>query len=180
MSSPLRSTSAARLVILGFGEKEEWALLAEAELVDQGLVPLEVAFLQIREPPPAAAHELEQSTTGMMVVPVHLEVLRQVADAVGQERDLDLGRARVLLMPAMLTHQRCGTLPHDCHPALSVLSYSRVIRGRVPCGVGRVKACSHSGVSSRESRHPPSAASITPLTWPAASSTRAISLARCA
>ena len=41
------------------------------------------------------AHEFQESTPGMMILFVGLEVLCEVTDSVTQEGNLDLGRARV-------------------------------------------------------------------------------------
>src|SRR5262245_17786634 len=69
---------------------ERSTLLPQTESLDDALVALKVASAQIVEHAPTLAHELEQATTGMMVALVRLEVLRQIRDPIGQERDLDL------------------------------------------------------------------------------------------
>ena len=43
----------------------------------------------------ALRHELEQATTGMIVLDVGLEMLGQVGDALGEDRDLHLGRTGI-------------------------------------------------------------------------------------
>src|SRR5437762_3748111 len=110
------------------GEKEgrkDGELLADPELLDHALVTLEVASLEVVEQAATLSHELEQPTTGVVVLAVHLEVLRQVPDAVGEERDLHLGRPGVARVPAVRLHDFRGALLHDCHPALFVSFVSR-------------------------------------------------------
>jgi hypothetical protein len=51
---------------------------------------LKIARTQVVEHASALAHELEQATTGMMVALMRLEVLGQIRDPIGQERNLDL------------------------------------------------------------------------------------------
>ena len=46
----------------------------------------------------ATADQEQESPTGMVVVLVHLEVLGQVGDPLGEHRDLNLRRAGVALM----------------------------------------------------------------------------------
>ena len=64
------------------------ALLADAEPVDDGLVPREVAPLDVVEESSTLAYELQQPATGMVILAMCLEVLGQIPDAIGQERDL--------------------------------------------------------------------------------------------
>src|SRR4051794_9491513 len=77
-------------------------LAAEAELLDEGAVALEILALQVVQEPAAAADELEQATTGVVVVLVRAQMLGQCVDPLGQHRDLDFGRARVRLVLAEL------------------------------------------------------------------------------
>src|SRR3954447_11948723 len=77
-------------------------LAAQAELLDEGAIALEILALQVVQEAPAAPDELEQSTTGVVVVLVRAEVLGQLVAALGQHRDLDFGRAGVRLVLAEL------------------------------------------------------------------------------
>src|SRR5581483_2531106 len=73
-------------------------LAAEAELLDEGAVALEILALQVVQEPAAATDQLEQATTRVVVVLVRAQVLGQGVDPLGQHRDLDFGRARVRLV----------------------------------------------------------------------------------
>src|SRR5690606_21102468 len=72
-------------------------LAAQAELLDQGLIATLVLALQVVEQAAALRNQSEQTTTGMVVLLVVLEVLGQVADALGKDRHLDFRRAGVAL-----------------------------------------------------------------------------------
>src|SRR5436309_2333804 len=76
------------------------ALFAETELLDHHPVALDVGGLQIVEQPASLTDHSEQPAPTVMVALVHLEVLRQVFDAFGQERDLDFRGPRVRLVGA--------------------------------------------------------------------------------
>src|SRR5262249_13935362 len=62
----------------------------------------DVGLVQVVQQPAALTHEQQQATTRVVVVLVLLEVLRQVADAVAEQRDLDLGRTGVALLGRVL------------------------------------------------------------------------------
>jgi hypothetical protein len=62
----------------------------------------------------------------MVILRVELEVLRQVTDAIRQERNLYLGRSRVAGRTLVRLQDRLLALLDDCH-FLSVFSFSRVI-----------------------------------------------------
>ena len=66
------------------------ALLADAEPVDDGLVPREVAPLEVVEESSTLAYELQQPATGMVILTMCLEVLGEVDDPIGEKRNLHL------------------------------------------------------------------------------------------
>src|ERR1700737_3854188 len=82
------------------------SLLPDAEPFDQLLVALGVLGLQIVEEPPPLADQLEQAAPRVVVLLVGLEMLGQVMDALGEQRDLHLGRAGVALVGAELLDDR--------------------------------------------------------------------------
>src|SRR5690606_32094611 len=61
---------------------------ADAEAVDQRTEALDVLLGEVLQQPAALADEDQQTTAGVVVVLVGLEVLRQVGDATGQQGDL--------------------------------------------------------------------------------------------
>src|SRR6266478_1306515 len=76
-------------------EERAGSLLADPQPLDEALVTLEIAPLQVVEKPAPLPHELQQTTTGVVVLAMHLEVLGQVPDTIAEERDLHLGRTGV-------------------------------------------------------------------------------------
>ena len=79
------------------------ALLAEAQLGDDGPVALYVLLVQVRELPTALTNHFEESSSRVVVVPVYAQMLRQVVDPVSQHCNLKLHGTcvrRVVLMLA--------------------------------------------------------------------------------
>src|SRR5437899_2433826 len=74
--------------------------LAQAELLDQRSVPLEVGALEVCEKAPAATYEHQQAAARVVIFALLAQVLCEVVDALGQQRDLDLRGARVRLAVA--------------------------------------------------------------------------------
>src|SRR5205823_6438257 len=77
-------------------------LAAQAELLDEGSIALEVVLLQVIQEAAALAYELEQPTSRVVVVLVGAQMLGQVVDPLRQHRDLDLRRTGVGLVAAVL------------------------------------------------------------------------------
>ena len=77
-------------------------LLTQTEAADQALVAVAIRLGQIVEELVALADHLEQTAARRVVVAVSLEVLRQLDDAAGEERDLHFGRARVIVGAAVV------------------------------------------------------------------------------
>ena len=65
-------------------------LAAQTQLLDQGLVTPGVVTPEIIQQPSPLAHQLEQAATRVMILLVRLEVLGELVDPLGQDRDLDL------------------------------------------------------------------------------------------
>src|SRR5690349_13944976 len=83
----------------------EHVLAAQAELLDESAIALEIRLLQVPEEPATPADELEQPAARVVVLRMGAEVLGQVVDALRQHRHLHLGRAGVLPVPAVLRDQ---------------------------------------------------------------------------
>src|ERR1022692_4198532 len=77
-------------------------LAAQAELLDQGAIALEVVLLQVVQEAAPPADELQQPSARVVVVPVRAQMLRQLVDALRQHRYLHLRRAGVGLAAAVL------------------------------------------------------------------------------
>src|SRR4029077_872726 len=72
---------------------------------DQGAVTLQVVSLQVAKDAAALAHHLQQAAARVMVLAVGAQVLGELVDALGEQRDLDLGRSGVLARTAVLADQ---------------------------------------------------------------------------
>ena len=80
-------------------------LAAEAEIGDQRAVALEVGALEVAEQAAAAADQHQQAAARVVVLAVLAQVLGELVDPLGEQRDLDLGRAGVGVGPAVLADQ---------------------------------------------------------------------------
>ena len=69
-------------------------LLAQAQLADDLLVTVEVLALQVVQQAAALADHLQQTLSRVVVLGVDLEVLGQVLDSPGEQRDLDFRATR--------------------------------------------------------------------------------------
>ena len=72
---------------------------SEAELLDQGAVPIDVFALEIIQQATALTHDLEKTASRMMILRVRPEMLLESRDPLRQERDLYLGRAGIGVAP---------------------------------------------------------------------------------
>src|ERR1035438_9548660 len=80
-------------------------LLADTEFGNDRLVALGIVFLQVVEQATALADQHEQAAARAVVFLVRLEVLRQLANAFTEQRDLDFGTAGIAWMRAVLVDE---------------------------------------------------------------------------
>src|SRR5438105_3847739 len=78
------------------------SLAPEPQLLDEGPVALQVVSLEIVQKPAAAADELEQPATRVVILRMRPQMLGELVDARREERDLNLRRARVRQVAAVL------------------------------------------------------------------------------
>src|SRR5690606_24274908 len=76
---------------------ERSTLLAKAELRDERAIACLVLALEIIEQRAALVDQHQQAAARMIVLGVRLEMFGEVGDPFGQDRDLHLGAARVVL-----------------------------------------------------------------------------------
>src|SRR5450830_218425 len=86
-------------------------LLAETETLYELVIPLGVFLLEVLQKPPTPSDEHQQPAPRVVVLRVRLEVVRQVRDAVGEQRDLDFWRAGILLVGLVITDDLRLVLP---------------------------------------------------------------------
>eukprot|EP01035_Chromulina_nebulosa_P055675 gene55675-76309_t len=70
-------------------------LLAKAELRDDGGIALAVLVTEVIEQATTLVDEHQQTAARMVVLRVGLEMFGEVADALGEDRDLYFGRTRI-------------------------------------------------------------------------------------
>lgn len=69
-------------------------VVANTELLDECAVLFDVALLDVLQEAATLTNELHQATTGVIVLLVGLQMLGKIANALGEDSDLDLGGAR--------------------------------------------------------------------------------------
>jgi hypothetical protein len=106
---PLLAKDARNGAPLEWGADGTWfrakQLLADAEFGDDRLVALGIVFLQVVEQATALADQHEQATARAVIFLVRLEVLRQLANAFAEQRDLDFRAAGIACMRAVLVDE---------------------------------------------------------------------------
>jgi hypothetical protein len=65
-------------------------LFSQPQLLNQGPVTFDILIFQVVQEPPALAHQLDQTPTGVMILGVRLEMVSQVSDPLAQDGYLHL------------------------------------------------------------------------------------------
>lgn len=73
--------------------------------MDDALITFGIVFLQVVEQTAAFADQHKKTAARTMVFLVRFKVLRQLTDALAQQRDLDFGTARIGGMRAVLVNE---------------------------------------------------------------------------
>jgi len=82
-------------------------LVAQLELLGNGLVTADVLALQIFEQAAALTNHHQQPATGAVILLVGLQMFRQMVDPLREQRDLDVGRTGVFNMQLKLFNRLC-------------------------------------------------------------------------
>ena len=77
-------------------------LLSDVQLLDDRAVTLDIDLLQVCKKISSVTDHLEKSAAAVVVLVVSLEVLGESVDAIGKDRDLNLGRTGVALVGLVL------------------------------------------------------------------------------
>ena len=96
-------------------------LLTDAKLGDNGTIALNVVLRHIVQQTTALADHLEQTHTAVVVLLVHLQVLGELIDPLGEDRDLHLGGAGIALV-GLVVLDNSGFLVLGNHDFLLFLS----------------------------------------------------------
>ena len=90
---------------MGKRQKEEFSsfrlllkLLSNVELFDDRTIAVDVYLGQVVQKISSVTNHLQQTATGVMIIGVLLQMLGQLIDPSGQDRDLDLGRTSVCIV----------------------------------------------------------------------------------
>src|SRR5690625_133547 len=105
----------------------------DTEALDQRAVARLVADLHIVQQLAALADHLEQTTARVIVLLVILEVLGQIIDALGQDRNLHFGRAGIALLGRIFLDQLFLARGRDRH----LVSFQPVSRDFASAGLSR-------------------------------------------
>src|SRR6202023_3752517 len=90
-------------------------LAPDAKAFDQRLMPRLGLRLAVVEELPALRHKLEQTTARVIVFRMRLEMFGQIHDPLGQDRNLDLGRAGIARLQSIVFQQRLFALRCNRH-----------------------------------------------------------------
>ena len=82
-------------------------LVAQFQLFRNGLVAAQILALEVIQKAPALADHHEQPAARAVVFFVGLQMLRQMIDALRQQRDLHIRRTRVAVMCLKLLYRLC-------------------------------------------------------------------------
>ena len=88
-------------------------LLAQVELLDNGLVPVRGSPLQIIQKTPSSSYQFKQTATRRMIFPVTFQMVSQKINPVRQQRDLNVGATGVLIVQLKRAQIYCFTRCHN-------------------------------------------------------------------
>jgi hypothetical protein len=86
---------------LGYADQSLASLLADAEFLNHSLITLDIELFEIVQQATTPANHHQKTAARSVILLVRLEMVRQLIDALTQDRDLDLrtaGVARVCLV----------------------------------------------------------------------------------
>lgn len=108
---PLTTESAPPLVVIENTQKAArgrlpGSLSPQSKAGDEVSIPLDILVVEVLEQSSALANHHQQTSPTVMVLFIDLQMLGEVADALGEQRNLDLGRARVRVVEPMFFNYR--------------------------------------------------------------------------
>ena len=87
-------------------------LVAQPQVLNQLTVRIDIRPSQIVQEPATLAYHLQEATTTVVIFAVLAEMVREVVDALGQDRDLNLGGPGIALVGPVLLNRGCFI---ECH-----------------------------------------------------------------
>lgn len=97
-------------------------LSTETETLNQGTVTVDVDALEVIKHTTTIADHQQQTTTGVVIMLVLLEVLGQISDTLGQQSNLDLRGAGVTLVGSVSLDDFLLFLSRKCHGILLMVA----------------------------------------------------------
>jgi hypothetical protein len=82
------------------------SLSPQAKTGNQAAIPFDILISEVLEKPSALADHHQQTPPAVMVFLIDLQVLGEMADALGEQRNLNLGRTRVRVVQPMFFDNR--------------------------------------------------------------------------
>src|SRR5262245_10659978 len=137
-------------------------LLAEPEILDNGPVAIDLIRLEVVQEAPPHPDHLEQASPGVVILFVDPEMLRETLDAFGEERDLDLGRSRVVIVQAVLIDNGTLLILAERHSNLPTLFFHAAARVGTQKRAGEDKAPQN----GKRSRIAPAKGALKTMGWP--------------
>src|SRR6266480_3505993 len=100
-------------------------LSPDPELGDEGAVALDVGVPQVVEQSPLLADQEKEAAARVMVFGVRLQVLGELPDSRGGQRDLDFGGSRVLVAALVLRDQLAFDFVLYCQTQFAIIRGDR-------------------------------------------------------
>jgi hypothetical protein len=110
------------------GLPEPGYLTADAQALNQVLVPFRITAFQVFQQTPPACDHRQQSPAGMMVFAMQLEMILQLQNALAQNRYLDLWRTGIGFVNSVRCNYLLFRIRRQCHarkdtPRLNLISF---------------------------------------------------------
>ena len=124
------------------------SLSSQTKTGDKAAIPLDILISEVLEKPSALANHHQQTSPTVMVLFVDLQMLGEVADALAEQRNLDLGRTRVRVVVPMFFDNRLRVFHAE-------VSFEKRKRGRTSgADCNTLSRCANPGVTNHPERYP--------------------------
>jgi hypothetical protein len=89
-----------------------WFLVTEPQFLNQLAIRLDIRSPEIVQQSATLAYHLQEAAATVVILAVVTEMIREVVDALGQDRNLNLCGPRISLMGPVLLDRRCFVKSH--------------------------------------------------------------------
>ena len=94
-------------------------LLTDAQFCDNNAITRYIVIHQVVQQPTALSYQLQEATTGRMILRMALQMFCQLNDSRAENGDLDFGLARVLIVSSKLLNQLAFSFARNHGSALN-------------------------------------------------------------